>query len=448
MQRRHDSNHRLTHPVWLIVCLFSAFIWLRIPAAIAETVTLAQPQQFPIVMNGKPVGKTTAPAGTQVDVVRKDGDRYLLKFPNAEPAWVTADKLKLPAPATEPEPSTGSAAQAPSPPAAVDIPTKLKDLTSLIQRKKWRDLADACQALANSSEEALKPFAALGADLSSALKDADLARQKKPKTSAEATRLRRNAEVIDRPNPLHPEDHSNEERARKLREQADSLEENDKNEAEQAERRIAEIASTIESQIATAGDSGTPDEETAEAGDDNPSDDSEASAGSFIPTLSLEFKGFSLNMSYDQMRANVEERFGAMGQITSEDGVDKDARLIGNIRKARYTTFFVGGESACKAVWQPGTDRKYIARLLFFPPFAAKLFDAEGLVFGKFIRLFIDNYDVPEIATRKVTRDYSTYNTAEHISDAGWRIFIHEEGGGYTIVLERAKALSSTTFGR
>ncbi len=437
------TTQRLGPQVWLTICLSSALLLQTIPASNAETVTLAQPQQFPLVINGKPVGKTSAPAGTQVEVVSKEGDRYLLKFRNAEPTWVDADKLKQPATTTNPASPNNGAEKASSPPQTVDVPSKLKELSSLVEKKSWKQLAEACQTLANCSEETMKSLAAMGSELSSALKNADLARQNKSKTAAEATRLRRNAKVIDRPNPLDERDTSPMERASKMREQAAELESQTESAITEADERIQDLALAIDDQIASARDSSN---QTAEAGDDNSSDDSETAVGSFKLTPSLEFKGFSLNMSYDAISANIERQFGAMGQITSEDGIDKDACLIENIRKARYTTFSVGGEAACKAIWQPGTGRKYIARLILYHPFAARLFNAEDLEFEDFWNNFGAKYRMEkqfDIVNDKANQAHR----ATYKSGRGWSLAIDEQFQRYMIILERSKDVRSTSFG-
>lgn len=193
---------RLSRRVWFAISLSPLLVWPSPPATYAEIATKAQPQEFQAAIDAKPPGNALAPAETQ----------------RGHP---------------------------PSEPAAVDVPSTLKQLGDLSESKKWRELAEACQSLADSSEEALKPFAALGGNLASALKDADLALKKKGEAAETADLLRRNAGFIDRPNPLDATDTSLVEQARKLRAQAAELESRAEAAIKKAEDRIAEAASAI-----------------------------------------------------------------------------------------------------------------------------------------------------------------------------------------------------------
>lgn len=131
----------------------------------------------------------------------------------------------------------------------IDVPSKLKELNILLERKKWQDLSEACKDPTNSTEEILKPFVFLGEDLASALKDADIARQNKPQVSKEVARIRRNADVVGRPNSLYPEDRPRMERANRMREEATMLESKADEAIKEAKDRIDQVASVIERQI-------------------------------------------------------------------------------------------------------------------------------------------------------------------------------------------------------
>jgi len=60
---------------------------------VSQTGTLTAPTSIPLVLNGKPVGSTTLPAGTNVKVLREEADKTLIATSGGQ-AWVESGVVK------------------------------------------------------------------------------------------------------------------------------------------------------------------------------------------------------------------------------------------------------------------------------------------------------------------------------------------------------------------
>ena len=218
--------------------MLTAFFCISIAFAQDEKVKLAEPVEFPVVINGKQVGKTKLAAGTEVQVLQREGSRVQIKYRASDPAWVDASKISAsdgaPTAAT-----TGTSSATPFDPA------------SAIEAIRQGDYRTALRSLSNLSHpdttylNRVKDFVS---KLSQAVASLDKAQAAQQAAATEAQRLRRNAKVIDRPNPLDERDRSPQERAQEMRDRADAVGTN----AEQAMNAAAKSISDASSDLITA----------------------------------------------------------------------------------------------------------------------------------------------------------------------------------------------------
>ena len=95
-------------------------------------------------------------------------------------------------------------------------------------------------------DEAVKKLRDSLTGLEEARRKAVVARQQ----LSQATNLRRNAGVADRPNSLRPNDNSSQQRARQMRDEADRIEEASKKAVSDAEQRVQEAQQAVEQFLA------------------------------------------------------------------------------------------------------------------------------------------------------------------------------------------------------
>lgn len=364
------------------------------------------------------------------------------------------EKIKPePTPTEQATPQAAPAATAPPPATAATKPAteaetaevakQVKEIKRLVDLKKWQELAALCQGLANSTEEELRQFADMGSQLSSALESLAAARKKEPQATAEAARIRRNADVTGRPNPLRPGDNSGMERAQAMRSEADAIEERVKTAIKEAEGRISDLASLIDR---TAQNNGR-----IESSSETTVLDVETAKKYALPkTPSLEFKGFSLNLSKAELLEVLQKRAPAES-ITEEDDVDSEV-ILGKIVGFDRTRFYINNEKVCIAVWEPGTDRGYMRSLVLTDPFVSDLFDSHGLDFKSFLEEFITAYGGPwsmnKMPFRPIDSEYSGGWEADYDSKIGWILNVKEhQDYGMTIRLQRTRTRAKTNFG-
>ena len=201
-------------------------------------ITVEKPFVIPLTLNGRQAGKTTAPVGSQIEIVAREGDKVQVKFRNLEPVWIESSAL-----------GTGDNSGSPvaleqSPSRVVFDPQKaikaldesnVKALTEIINGRNYPD-----PAREEEFQASLKEFVEAKAQLESG-------KRQFPQLEQEAKRLRRNADVADSPNRLNPNDNSGAERAEKLREQADNLEEQGRQTISDAEDQLTEARSSLTS---------------------------------------------------------------------------------------------------------------------------------------------------------------------------------------------------------
>jgi len=161
----------------------------------------------------------------------------------------------------------------------VDVPALLR---SAIQAGEAGSKAVAEQFLARASNasptepavaqirEALVQFSAAQNALSQAAQSAQPER-------AEAARLRRNAQVVDRPNPFNPSDTSNQERAQQMRQQADQLESGIAESIRTAEEKLVSAKQALRSIV------------TSDSAESQPASNSGNSEAQAIPGLTTRF---------------------------------------------------------------------------------------------------------------------------------------------------------------
>lgn len=400
--------------------------------ASSETVTLVEKVQIPFEVNGKEVGKTSIPAGTKVTVVSRDGARVSIKRGNLGPVWVEASQLSGLSDKKPEQPST---------PVKTDPAIDLQTLTRLVSEKKWPQVAAACEAMAQADDK-FAGLAELAEQLKSALQAQASAVQQQKNAETEAQRLRRNADVVGQPSRLNPNDRSPMERAQKLRDEADAVVEEAQNNFTEAQSRIVKIGDDISSQISLFGDKGKASEEddkpdiafAADATQQNQPLADQASALS-DPKIkrpppkgpSLEFKGFSLNLSRSELLEVLKKRVGTDAITQEEVAFTEEPLFSGEISRLECTSFSINDEIVgCEATWD-ASGEGHMLRLTLSDPFVSDLFNSHGLDFEEFVRQFITAYDIERLKTVRSNEIGNEYIVAYHDSGLGWAIEIADK---------------------
>lgn len=203
--------------------------------ALAETIVLKQRVSIPMFIGGKKVGSTGAPIGSQLEVLAREGTKMQVKFRNLEPVWIESSALGI----EKDTPST----QVPSAPAistfdplkaikALEAPGT-NAITSLLQGRTYPDPA---------SQEEFSSSLAKFVDAKARIAKGQRAL---PSVQQEVKRLRRNADVAGQPSTLNPGDTSGQERAQKIREEADTMEAEAEGEIENAQEQLDEAKSSL-----------------------------------------------------------------------------------------------------------------------------------------------------------------------------------------------------------
>lgn len=86
----------------------------QIPSSPKRTAHLTSPAKFPVVIKGKTVGTITLPAGTEAEVLREEGGKFLIKTRTGE-SWVDANQITFTeTTATEPDANANTTEPGPS----------------------------------------------------------------------------------------------------------------------------------------------------------------------------------------------------------------------------------------------------------------------------------------------------------------------------------------------
>jgi len=170
----------------------------------------------------------------------------------------------------------------------------------------------------------------------------------------------------------------------------------------------------------------------------------------FIQLPTLEFKDFSLNMSYAGLLANIEKHFGKYGAITSETKRGSWTEFNTNKRiSVDQSYFYLGSQTICFATWEPNTNRQFLRSFSLFSPFSERLFNADGSTYDAFFHFFFKAYNLPGFHMDK-HRFLGIFEhiTSEHASKEGWLLRLHYSyAKGTSVSVERTKQESSMTFG-
>lgn len=201
-------------------------------------ITIQKAVVLPLAMNGRQVGKTTVPAGSEIEIISREGDKVQIKFRNLEPVWIESSTLGTGNNSGSPaalEQSSSRVVFDPQKAIQALDESNVKALTETIGGRNYPD-----PTREEEFQASLKGFVEAKAQL-------ERGKRQFPQIEQEAKRLRRNADVADSPNRLNPNDNSGAERAEKLREQADELEEQGRQTIHDAEDQLTEARSSLTS---------------------------------------------------------------------------------------------------------------------------------------------------------------------------------------------------------
>lgn len=401
----------------------------------SETVTLTEAVRIPIHGKGKQVGATTVPAGTKVTVVTRDGEKVSVKHGALEPVWVEESQV------------SGLTAKQPnvSEPAKTSASTTPETLSALISEKKWAEAASACETLAQQDSEKFSGLADWGNQLRSALQAKAAALAEQNNVEAEANRLRRNADVVGQPNRLNPSDRSPKERAQKLRNEADAIVEESPNNFTEAQSRIVKLGDDISSQISLLSDKEKASEEddkpeiafAADATPENQRLADQTSALSDSKTVrpppkgqSIEFKGFSLNLSRSELFEVLKKRTGpnaiTLKEIAFTNSILGSSGQLQLLESSYWVKDELGREiDVCVATWD-ASGEGHMLNLLVSDPIVSDLFNSHDLDFEDFVSQFITTYDIERVKTKRSNAIDNEYIVAYHDSGLGWAIEISD----------------------
>jgi hypothetical protein len=198
-----------------------------------------------MVINGKNAGFATAPAGSKLEIITREESKIKVKYRNFEPVWINssdaAEENKTPADsATTEQPQTVAF----DPQKALEAmeSNSMEALTSMMHGQKYPD-----PDRQGDLEDAVSAFVKAKAEISTAKKQ-------KLDSEGEIKRLKRNAEVAGRPNRLNPNDTSGQERAQKIRDEADTLEKESASKIAHAEENLETTRTTLARFLKSWGD--------------------------------------------------------------------------------------------------------------------------------------------------------------------------------------------------
>jgi hypothetical protein len=219
--------HWVCIAVSLLICSTSSY---------GETVEIKTALKFPILSNGKIAGYSTAATGSKVEVLTRNGDKLQVRYRAFEPIWINSSDVidyknndSNPGVAQQDDSTSFDPQEA----IAAMVSENTDRLLEILKGKKYPD-----KSIQISFDQSIKNFVKSKLDFA-------IASQKKPQIDKEVERLRRNADVTGRPNLLNPSDRSGQERAQRIRSEADSLETKANQEIAKCEERLESAQVTL-----------------------------------------------------------------------------------------------------------------------------------------------------------------------------------------------------------
>ena len=211
--------HLVCLGVSLLICSISSY---------GETVEAKTALKFPILLNGKIAGYSTVVSGSKLEVLAREGEKLQVRCGAYEPIWINSSDIIDNKTTTPLEVAQKNDSNSFDPQKAIGAmaPENTDTLVEILKGKKYPDKES--QRL---FEQSISSFVKAKADIA-------IARKKKPQIDKEVVRLRWNADVTGRPNPLNPSDRSGQERAQRIRSEADSLEIKGSQEIAKCEERL------------------------------------------------------------------------------------------------------------------------------------------------------------------------------------------------------------------
>lgn len=218
--------HLVCLGVSLLICSISSY---------GETVEAKTALKFPILLNGKIAGYSTVVSGSKLEVLAREGEKLQVRCRAYEPIWINSSDIIDNKTTTPLEVAQINDSNSFDPQKAIGAmaPENTDALVKILNGKKYPDKES--QRL---FEQSISSFVKSKADIS-------IARKKKPQIDKEVVRLRWNADVTGRPNPLNPSDRSGQERAQRIRTEADSLEIKGSQEIAKCEERLESAQATL-----------------------------------------------------------------------------------------------------------------------------------------------------------------------------------------------------------
>ena len=210
----------------LLICSTSSY---------GETVEIKTALKFPILSNGKIAGYSTAATGSKVEVLTRDGDKLQVRYRAFEPIWIqNSDIIEITKDSgSESDQQDDSTSFDPQKAIGAMASENTDTLVGILKGIRYPD-----KSVQISFEKSITNFVKSKLDLA-------IASQKKPLIDKEVERLRRNADVTGRPNLLNPSDRSGQERAQRIRSEADSLETKANQEIAKCEERLESAQVTL-----------------------------------------------------------------------------------------------------------------------------------------------------------------------------------------------------------
>ena len=219
--------HLVCIAVSLLICSTSSY---------GETVEIKTALKFPILSNGKIAGYSTAATGSKVEVLTRNGDKLQVRYRAFEPIWINSSDVidyknndSNPGVAQQDDSTSFDPQEA----IAAMVSENTDRLLEILKGKKYPD-----KSIQIPFDQSIKNFVKSKLDFA-------IASQKKPQIDKEVERLRRNADVTGRPNLLNPSDRSGQERAQRIRSEADSLETKANQEIAKCEERLESAQVTL-----------------------------------------------------------------------------------------------------------------------------------------------------------------------------------------------------------
>jgi hypothetical protein len=170
-------------------------------------------------------------------------------------------------------------------------------------------------------------------------------------------------------------------------------------------------------------------------------------------TGQLRFKQFSLNLSPNQLHANILRLFGSSCRALERSKITTD-QSNQNVQATDIEFRSSNNKLICHARFHLRNGSEEMQQIFIYPPFLTDLFKATGTSIDTFAQQFINNYNVESLEKKILTNKWGPSDTVfSYTSKDGWKLILTDdpqlgvEVRGIAIAIHRQVAVRNMEFG-